>query len=216
LALKDEASDHLQMQKFDHALNVLKQMDIRIPMAHACDSIGAMVYKDAPYPLVRLGAALYGYCSREIPFKLRPVMTLKTQISHVKDIEIGEAVSYDGLFIAERKTRIATLPIGYADGIPRHLSNGGKVLVNGKYAPIVGLICMDQCMIDVTDLDEINLGDTVIFFGEEVPLLEISKRSGTNRNEILSRISLRVPRIIKFADGSEKVVDYLLGEEVRD
>jgi alanine racemase len=129
LALKDAESDAVQMKKFDALLKHLKQEGIHIPIAHACDSIGAMIYPDAPYQMVRLGAALYGYCSRPVPFKLRPVMSLKTSVSHLKWIEPGESVSYDGLYTANARTRIATLPIGYADGLPRNLSKGGVVTI---------------------------------------------------------------------------------------
>ncbi|MDK2865795.1 MAG: alanine racemase [Clostridiales bacterium] len=212
LALKDAESDAVQMKKFDALLKHLKQEGIHIPIAHACDSIGAMIYPDAPYQMVRLGAALYGYCSRPVPFKLRPVMSLKTSVSHLKWIEPGESVSYDGLYTANARTRIATLPIGYADGLPRNLSKGGVVTIQDNVYPIVGLICMDQCMVDVTAAEAIEIGDTVELFGESASLSEVAQLAGTNRNELLSRVAMRVPRHM-IQDGEViATVDYLLDE----
>ncbi|MBS7525722.1 alanine racemase [Fusibacter paucivorans] len=212
LALKDADSDTQQMKKFDALIKQLKLEGIHIPIAHACDSIGAMIYPDAPYQMVRLGAALYGYCSRPVPFKLRPVMSLKTSVSHLKWIEPGESVSYDGLFTADSRALIATLPIGYADGLPRNLSKGGVVLIQEKIYPIVGLICMDQCMVDVTGAANIQIGDSVELFGEAASLSDVAVMAGTNRNELLSRVAMRVPRRIVQDGEVIATVDYLLGE----
>lgn len=210
LALDSIESDEAQFAKFDALIKQLRERHISIPLKHACDSIATIAYPDKHYDMVRLGAILYGYCSRKTPFTLRPVMSLKTNVTQVKTLEIGEAVSYDRLFIAERKTKIAVLPIGYADGLPRHLSGKGKVMVNGHLAPIVGLMCMDQCMIDVTDVEEVSLGTEVILFDDVSPqLLELAKLAETNRNELLSRIAMRVPREV-IENGKEPlIIDYL-------
>jgi alanine racemase len=198
------------MKKFDALLKRLKQEGIHIPMAHACDSIGAMIYPEAPYQMVRLGAALYGYCSRPVPFHLRPVMSLKTSISHLKWLEPGESVSYDGLYTTSARTHIATLPIGYADGLPRNMFKGGFVVINTQRCPIVGLICMDQCMVDVTAIEAIQMSDSVELFGETASLSDMATLSGTNRNELLSRVAMRVPRRIVENGEIIETIDYLL------
>ncbi|GAB6106283.1 alanine racemase [Fusibacter bizertensis] len=209
LALKDVSSDDEQFDKFDELLKKLKELQLHIPIKHACDSIGAVAYPNKHYNMVRLGAILYGYCSRKTTFELKPVMSFKTNISQVKRLEIGEGVGYDYLFVAERKTTVAVLPVGYADGLPRNLSNMGFVVINGQMAPIIGLLCMDQCMVDVTELSTVNVGDEVVLFDEQAPTLsEVAKIAKTNRNEILSRIALRVPRLI-FDEQNVIRIDYM-------
>jgi alanine racemase len=212
LALKNEAQDAVQMKRFDQLIKELSEEGIDIPLAHACDSIGAIAYPQAPYQMVRIGAALFGYCSRPTPFTLKPVMQFKSTVSHLKWLNAGEEISYDGLYVTEKKTRIATIPVGYADGLPRQLSNIGQVYVKGHKAPIVGLICMDQCMIDVTDIEEINVGDTVELFGENISLTSVAALAQTNRNELLSRIAMRVPRVIKQRGTNPLEIDYLKNE----
>jgi len=210
LALKDPASDQIQLEAFDIFLKRLKNAGIRIPLTHACDSIGAAAYPKLPYTMVRVGASLYGYNSRTLPFELRPVMTFKTIVSHIKSIEMGEAVSYDGTFVAKQKTLVGTLPVGYGDGLPRQLSNRGYVVVNGKKAPIIGLVCMDQCMIDISDIENVTIGDSVTLFGDHnLPLSIVSEWAGTNKNAILSGITSRVPRLIIKNNQCTKIVDYL-------
>ena len=165
--------------------------------------------------MVRLGAILYGYCSRKTPFKLKPVMHFKTNITRIVSIKTGEGVGYDYTFVADRPSVIGTIPVGYADGLPRYLSNKGFVSVHGKPAKIVGLMCMDQCMIDLTDLlstdrDAVREGDEVVLFDDVSPSLsEVAEWALTNRNEILSRISLRVPRVILQGEEKPKRIQYL-------
>ncbi len=209
LALKDASSDDEQFDKFDEVLKKLKELQIHIPIKHACDSIGAIAYPSKHYNMVRLGAILYGYCSRKTPFDLKPAMSFKTNISQIKTIETGEGVGYDYLFVATRRTTLAVLPVGYADGLPRNLSDTGFVVIGGEKAPIIGLMCMDQCMVDVTDIPNLNIGDEVVLFDDNAPTLsEVAKIAKTNRNEILSRIALRVPRLI-LDDQSVVKIDYM-------
>ena len=159
--------------------------------------------------MVRLGAILYGYCSRKTAFELKPVMSFKTNISQIKYLEIGEGVGYDYLFVAKRKTTLAVLPVGYADGLPRNLSNAGFVVINGQKAPIIGLLCMDQCMVDVTEFPSLSVGDEVILFDEHAPKLsEVAKIAQTNRNELLARIAIRVPRLILDEENITRI-DYM-------
>lgn len=123
-------------------------------------------------------------------------MTLETVISHIHTVHAGECVSYSGVFSPKRESRIATLPIGYADGFLRVYGNGGYVTVNGQKAPICGRICMDQCMIDVTALPDVAVGDTVTLFGEHAQSVdEIAARANTIGYEVISLIGKRVPRI---------------------
>ena len=119
---------------------------------------------------VRPGIILYGYYPSGEVFKenlkLKPVMTLKTNIIHIKDVKQGEYISYGRKFRCEKESKIATLPVGYADGYTRLMSNRAKVIINGKFAPVVGRICMDQCMVDITDVKDAQIGDEVIFMGQ--------------------------------------------------
>ena len=213
LALKDAESDTSQFDLFDELIKQVEQMGIQIPLKHVCDSIGSIAYPKKLYDMVRLGAILYGYCSRTTPFELKPCMCFKTNISQIKELQIGEGVSYDYTFVAKRRTVLATLPVGYGDGLPRNLSNQGYVSLHGRKAPIVGVLCMDQCMVDITDIISegisIHVGDEVILFGDDImTLTEVSKYAKTNRNELLARISIRVPRVILESGKSKKVVTY--------
>ena len=129
----------------------------------------------------------------------KPVMSLKAKIVHLKTIETGESVSYGRSFVATRPTRVATLPLGYADGLRRDLSNRWQVIVNGKKAPIIGKVCMDQTMIDVTEIEDVKLGDEVVLIGDgqypEISAGQMAKMLDTISYEILCGIGQRVPRI---------------------
>lgn len=211
LALKDRDSDEIQFNQFDAVISALQAKGIEIPLKHVCDSIGTIAYPERQYDLVRMGALLYGYCSRPTPFELTPIMHFKTNISAVKWIEAGEGVSYDYTYTVNERCLIATLPVGYADGAPRALSNQGYVIINGMKAPIVGFMCMDQCMVDITSIPECKISSEVLLFGNKLlPLGVLASMAKTNRNEILSRISMRVPRVFYRNGEIYKIVDYLL------
>ena len=153
--------------------------------------------------MVRGGIALYGYHPAGHPserFDLKPVMTLKTQISHLKQIDPGEGVSYGLRFVADRPTQVATLPLGYGDGYKRIMSGKAEVLIHGRRAPQIGAICMDQCMVDVTDIPDVQVGDEVVLIGrqgsEEITADDLARwAGGTISYEILLSISARVPRV---------------------
>jgi alanine racemase len=147
--------------------------------------------------MVRIGIGLYGIgASNNSPIALKEVSTLKSTIAQIKDIKEGESVSYGRKGVVSRDSRIATVRIGYADGYPRSLSNGlGKMLVDGQTAPIIGMICMDMTMIDITDIPGVQEGDEVIVFGSELPVQQLAQWAHTIPYEILTGVSQRVKRV---------------------
>lgn len=217
LALTNYESDNKQFKQFKDIIDELERKEINIPIKHVCDSIGMVRYPEFHLDMIRLGALLYGVKpfgfddSRE---KIKMPLTFKTKISLIKDIEQGEGVGYDFSFKATKHCRIGTLPVGYADGYMRCLSNIGEVSVIGKRAKVVGKICMDQCMIDLTNIPEAQVGDEVVLLGEsiddEIPILEVAEKASTNRNEILSIISRRVPRVYIRNKEIVEIVNYLI------
>ncbi|MBE0449777.1 MAG: alanine racemase [Clostridia bacterium] len=164
---------------------------------HVCDSISAISYPDFRLNMVRVGAALFGAKSYRYPdFPIETIAKFKTRISHLKNIEPGEGVSYDYKWRASRNSVVATLPFGYADGYPRNMTGQGEVVIEGRRFPIIGVICMDQCMVDVTELKGAHVGQEVTIFGSDaISIDELSQKAGTNKNEILSRLMQRVPRV---------------------
>ncbi|MBO3446438.1 alanine racemase [Clostridium sp. CCUG 7971] len=208
LALKDIKSDYTQYELFKKCLDSIK--DINIPIKHICDSIGMVEYKNLNMDMVRVGSSLYGYNSRKTNMQLKPAMTFKSKITQIRNIKRGQGISYDYTFIAPKNIKIGTIPCGYSDGIPRLLSNQGFVSVNGYKANIIGKMCMDQCMIDLSNVKCAKENDEVIFYGNDGPkLLDVSKFAQTNRNEILSLVSRRVPRVYLKNNKVYKIVDYI-------
>jgi alanine racemase len=163
---------------------------------HILNSAGISRFPDAQFEMVRLGIGLYGIGANEVEqAQLQNVSTLKTSISQIKNIPANETIGYSRKGVASRDMQIATVPIGYADGLSRKLSNGkGKMIVKGKLAPIIGNVCMDMCMIDITDIAA-NENDEVIVFGGENPITEIAKDIGTIPYEVLTNVSRRVKRV---------------------
>lgn len=188
-----------QIADFNKVIEELKSIGINIPIRHSCNSAGIALFPEVHYEFVRAGLMLYGYypdeCLKEkIP--LKPSLTLKTEIVHIKDVPPETPISYNRTFITKRASRIAALPIGYADGFKRELSNKGFVLVNGHRAPIIGRVCMDLTMVDVTDIPNVKRGDEVIIFDNtNISVEEIADMCGTISYEIISTISPRIPRI---------------------
>lgn len=186
-----------QFNRFDNGYKILSEaLDVK-PIKHCLNSPGIVAYNDHQYDMVRLGIGMYGYSeySDFMNKKLKPVVQFKTIISQISELKVGETVSYGRRFKAERNSRIATLPVGYADGIRRSLGYGkGKVGVNGKLAPITGTICMDMLMIDVTDIN-CKEGDEVIIFGSYPTLADYTKDLDTIPYEVLTSIALRVNRV---------------------
>jgi alanine racemase len=174
---------------------IIKHFDYKI-IKHLLNSAGISNYPDAQFDMVRLGIGLYGIgCSVEEQKNLQNVSTLKTCISQIKNIQANETVGYSRKGVTQKNIQIATVPIGYADGLSRKLSNGaGKMLVKGKLAPIIGNVCMDMCMIDITGISA-NENDEVIIFGESYTIQQVAEDVGTIPYEILTNVSRRVKRI---------------------
>ena len=193
----------LQLKKFLDAKEKLSALNINFKIAHAAASVGVLNYPQAHLDMGRFGLVLYGYADTEKGNKgsslgLKPVMKVKSRITAVRALPAGATISYGRTFELKRNSFIAVLPIGYADGLPRSLSNNFSVKIHEKLCPILGRICMDMCMADVTDLilknENVKAGDIAIIFDEDlIPLA--AKNSGTIIHEILCSPSKRVPRV---------------------
>ena len=192
-----------QWDIFEGFLTELRDIGIEIPVIHAANSAAIMCHSYADLNVVRPGIILYGYYPSDYlkgkVLDLEPAMTLKTQVVHVKELPEGSYIGYGRKYYTQRKTKIATIPVGYADGYSRNLGNKGRVLIRGQYAPIVGNICMDQFMVDVTNIKGVSLEDEVVLFGRqgerEIPVEEIASMLGTINYEIVCMIGKRVPRV---------------------
>ncbi|MCY0892237.1 MAG: alanine racemase [Acidibacillus sp.] len=190
-----------QRMRFEEVLQAVRELGIIIPIVHAANSAAALRNPRYQYDMVRFGIAMYGYQPLPIvdaDLTLHSVMAVRSRITRIVDIVPGEAVSYGRTYIATRPEVIATVAIGYGDGIPRDLSNLGRVLVNGQCAQIVGRVCMDQLMIKVTDL-VVQVGDIVTLYGADEgcgSILQATEQLDTIPYELLCRITARVPRVI--------------------
>lgn len=201
-----------QYAKLKWIIDTLESEGVHIPIRHCGNSATIIDLPEMHLDMVRAGIMLYGLKpSGEVmlqKLELRQAMSLKVRISHVKEIEAGQSVSYGRKFIAPEKRKVASLPIGYADGYTRMLSGKAEALVRGKRVPVVGRICMDQCMIDVTGIEDVAVGDEVVLFGEQmgnrISIDELAEKLGTINYEIVCMISKRVPRVYKK---NGKIVD---------
>ena len=201
---EEDEFTHLQLMRFNFVLGGLNKLGIGFNYIHSANSLAIFKNKETHFNLVRPGLCLYGaypdISLKEI-VELKPVMTLKTKILFLKKVPPGEPISYGRTFMTQRESLIATLPVGYGDGYSWLLSNKGRVIVRGKYAPVIGRVCMDQIMIDVTDIPGVSLGDEVILLGryedKEITAEEWANLTGTIPYEILCRIGSRIPRIYK-------------------
>lgn len=205
------------MKVFNDFLKRLEVLKVNIPLKHASNSAAIMSYPEYSLNMVRAGIIIYGLypypeVDKEI-LKLEPCFTLKSQVAYVKTLAKGERIGYGLTYETNDEERIATIPIGYGDGYRRELSNKGHVLVKGEFAPIVGLICMDQLMINVSGID-VKRGDEVVLIGKqgdrEITIDEISSFVDLNPSSIISLLSRRVPRVYVKARRIPEVVDYLL------
>jgi alanine racemase len=200
---KDKTYTREQFKKFTGFVNALKERGIDIPLRHAGNSAASIDLPETHLDMVRPGVILYGlYPSDEVEkgkLSLKPLASLKTVISHVKTVPPGTSVGYGRKYISAGERVIATLPIGYADGYTRLLSGKASVLVHGTRAPLAGNICMDQCMIDVTGIDGVKVGDEVVLMGsqgeETITAEELASLLGTINYEIVCLIGKRVPRV---------------------
>lgn len=192
---RDDEYTNKQLDNFSSALESLRKLNIDCNYIHSANSAAVQIYPDAHFNLVRPGIMIYGSGSVKT-VDLKPVMKLKTNIIQIKEVDPGIPVSYGATYVTDKLSTIAVLPIGYADGYPRKLSNRAMVSVNGKLAPVVGTVCMDLTMIDITGLGDIRLGDEVTMFGDDLVSIEdVSEWAETIPYEIMTLIGKRVPRI---------------------
>ena len=207
----DRTPAMVQLKRYLHFGELLEKVGVSIPVHHCSNSAGIIRVPEANLNAVRAGITIYGiYPSEEVErdiVDLKPVMELKSHISYVKEVQPGTEVSYGGTYVTDRMTKMATVPVGYADGYPRALSGKGWVLVHGKKAPICGRVCMDQFMIDVTDIGDVKMGDEVTLLGkdgeETITADTLGDLSGRFSYELICDINKRVPRIY-IKDGREQ------------
>ncbi len=193
----DKEYTEKQLNSFEIAVNKMKEL-VNLKYIHAAASNAIFNFPKSHYNLVRPGIVIYGYASDGETCKnldLKPVATLKSKITFLKTVKQGTSIGYNRSYITDKETKVATIPIGYADGFRRVFSNNGKVLIKGKLVSIIGKICMDSFMVDVTDLDDVKLGDDVyIWDNDKITLDELADECNTINYEIISTISSRVPR----------------------
>lgn len=221
-ATADERNKEFTMTQFELFMSIcseLQRIGIHIPVKHCANSAGIIEYPEMHLDMVRPGIILYGmYPSEEVnksKIDLKPAMTLKANVILVKEVEKNTSISYGRLFTTDRVSKIATIPIGYADGYARMLSNKGKVLVHGQYAPVVGRICMDQCMIDVTNLDcNVEVGDEVVLIGEQgdnlITVEDVANSIGMINYEFVCIVGKRIPRAFIQNGKISKILNYLI------
>lgn len=210
---KDKTVDKMQLKRFGFVLDGLEREGIHIPIKHISNS-AAVIDSDYSFDMVRCGIMLYGmYPSDEVDktkVSLKPVMSLKSSVIQVKTLPPGEGVSYGHTFVTTRETRIATVSAGYGDGYPRALSSKGRVIINGQYAPIIGRVCMDIFMVDISHIDGVKVEDPVILIGrdgdKEITAEEVGALADTFNYEIVCSVSRRVPRI--YHKNSVEVGEY--------
>ena len=202
--MTDKTHSQGQFARYADMLAMLGARGVTVPVCHICNSAGVMEFDDNRYDMVRAGIVLYGiYPSEEVDktrMELKPALSWKSHVIFVKEVEPGRGVSYGATYVTEKPvTRIATVSVGYADGYPRALSNMGRVLIRGQAAPILGRVCMDQLMVDVTDIPDVQTEDVVTLIGwdgdEHIPVEEVADPAGRFNYEMLCTISARVPRV---------------------
>ncbi|MEW5946037.1 MAG: alanine racemase [bacterium] len=207
----DDEYTVFQLERFSRLLGELERAGIGVPLRHAANSAGILRYPDSIFNMVRPGIMLHGLFPSErlkdARLGLKPVMAIKSTVIELKTLPAGSRVSYGGTFRARRRVRVATLPAGYADGFGRRLSNRGSVIVEGRRAPIVGNVCMDFMVVDVTGIPDVKVGDEATLIGrqggEEIGVDETASLLGTINYEVVSLIGKRVPRVyINYSGGN--------------
>lgn len=214
----DEASlayTKAQIKRYTDMLKRLEEKSIHFSAVHLQNSAGLAFFNDLSFDYARAGIVLYGLAPSHmsLPFKLTPVMSLKSVVSLVKTVPANTSISYGRTFCSDREMRIATIPIGYADGYPRLLSNKADVLIRGKRAKIIGNICMDQLMVDVSDIEGVQPLDEVTLVGQDgdsrITFDELAEMTGTINYELVCLIGKRVPRVYRQDGETVRVLDYL-------
>ena len=201
---EDTAFTNIQLERFRSVVTQSEAAGLHPPLVHAANSAAILQHPSSHFTAVRPGIMLYGYHTLSAPDSgsdLKPVLTLTTTVVRVRTLAKGESLSYSRTFVAPRSTRIAVLPMGYADGYNRLLSNRGAVLIHGRTAPVVGRVCMDMTMVDVTDIPGVHLGDDAVVIGTQgemrISADDLAAPLETIPYEVLCAISTRVPRIYK-------------------
>jgi alanine racemase len=218
---KDKFYTEEQFRKFIEILTILEKEGIKIPIKHVGNSATLLDLPHMWLDMVRPGLAIYGlYPSKEVKktINLIPAQQFKTKIVFIKELPLGESISYGRTYITKRRMRVASLPVGYADGYNRLLSNQGEVLVRGQRVPIIGRVCMDQCVIDVTNLTQVEIGDEVVLWGrqgeEMITVEEIAQKIRTINYEIVHMPDKkRVPKLF-IRDGKPWKIKTMLGERL--
>ncbi len=204
---EDRSTTEKQTRIFKEFISSLEENGMVIPIKHLCNSAGILTC-DEKFNMVRMGIVLYGLypdeCVRDGSVDLKPAMKIVSHVIHVKEVPEGSGVSYGHTYFTDKKTKIATVCIGYADGYSRFLSNKGRVLINGEYAPVIGRVCMDQLMIDVTNLTNVSVGDEVVVLGEsgenKITAEEIAELTNTINYEVVCQFQKRVT-ILQYENG---------------
>lgn len=188
-----------QMEKYFSVIRRLEAAGLTIPVKHISNSPAILLRPEAQLDAVRAGDILFALCPVDDDLwekeNFKQVLHWYTQVAHVKTVPAGTEVGYGGTFTANRETKIATIPVGFADGYSRRLSNRGKVKIRDHYAPIIGRVCMDQFMVDITDIPDVQRGDTVTLLDDDLSILWMANLLDANVDEIVCGISKRVPRV---------------------
>ncbi|MDD6400077.1 MAG: alanine racemase [Lachnospiraceae bacterium] len=213
----DKTFSMLQKDRFKWFIQQMNEAGVSFKLRHIDNSAGTMDLDDDEFDMVRLGIVTYGlYPSDEVDksILLKPVMSLISHVIHVKMLDEGVGVGYGGTFVTSRRTKVATVAVGYADGYPRAQSNVGKVIINGQYANVIGRVCMDQLMIDVTDIDDVKVKDEVILVGKCgdkcIGVEEVAAPAASFNYEFVCNIGRRVPRVYHENNQDTICVKYLL------
>lgn len=216
LGLVNQQRDEMQHERLMQMHSHLAQLGVLINDVHICDSIGLVRYPQWHHSRVRVGAMLFGVRpsrSEHMPFKDEETLAFRTTISRIHQVPAGEVVGYGDDMILDYDARIATLCVGYGDGYPRCMSNGrGKVCIHGRLAQVVGLVCMDQMMVDVTGIPEAQVGDTADLLGGGIPYMTYADWANTNRNEAITILSRRPVRVYHQHGKITTVLDSMLDE----
>ncbi len=212
----DKTFTQRQIKDFIWMTDKLKEKGVEFEYEHCANSAAIIDVPEAHFDLVRAGISTFGlYPSEDVNkenVRLKPAMALKSHVAFVKEIEVGTPISYGGSYVSEKPMKIATIPVGYADGYPRNLSNIGYVLIRGRRAPIVGRVCMDQFMVDVTDIEGVSFGDNVTLIGkdgnETITVEDLSALSGRFNYEFICDLGKRIPRVFVRDGKIAEQVDY--------
>ena len=217
---RDKSSMEQQLNQFRYVLGTLEEEGVTFSLRHGANSAAIIEAGDLGLDMVRSGISTYGlYPSPEVDqtaVNLIPAMSLRSHVTHIKTVPAGEGIGYGWTYTTKKETRIATIPVGYADGYHRALSNQGRVLIHGVAAPVIGRVCMDQMMVDVTHIPQTAVGDVVTLFGRDgeafLPIEELAEAGCSFHYEFICGISHRVPRIYSWNGKKVAVLDYLKKE----